>query len=304
MSTTTLAGEATAPPAPLVPGDAEPTAVFDFASRDGTGLYGEWFAAADPRGVALVMHGYAEHCGRYRELAHVLTGAGLSTLTYDMRGHGRAEGQRGHVGDYREYLADMRAALDELDSRAGGDQPVLLVGHSNGGLIVLRALADRAHTPRRTRAAVISSPYLALKAHVPGPKKLLGQAAGRLAPTLSLPSELKIEHLTHDHGKLAARRVDTLCHEVASAGWFVSSQETQAYVRALAHRIRTPTLWLIAGADLVADPAEAVRVHHRLRAPSQLHRFPGMYHEVFNETERGRVFGLVTEFVSERFPKS
>lgn len=284
------------------PGDAEPTEVFDFTSRDGTGLYGEWFAAESPRALALVVHGYAEHCGRYRELANVLTGAGFATLSYDMRGHGRAEGQRGHVDHYGKYLDDMNAALAELADRGGGRTPVVLVGHSNGGLIALRALADASRAPRRVQAAVISSPFLGLKVQVPAAKKLLGKAAGRLAPTLSLPSELSIDHLTHDDGKLAERRVDTLCHEVASAGWFVSAEQTQSYVREMAHRIRVPTLWLVAGADLIADPEVSRRVHRRLRAPSRLHDLAGMYHEVFNETDRGRVFGLVRAFLEERFP--
>src|SRR3970040_2259558 len=92
------------------PGPLEPAECFRFATRDRTSLYAEWFPAAAPRALALVMHGYAEHCGRYREVANVLTGAGVSTLTYDMRGHGRADGQRGHVIGYRDYLGDMQGA--------------------------------------------------------------------------------------------------------------------------------------------------------------------------------------------------
>lgn len=277
--------------------------MFDFASADGTGLYGEWFAAEAPRALALVVHGYAEHCARYRELANVLTGAGFATLTYDMRGHGRAEGQRGHVNRFTDYLDDMDAAITELAGRGGARTPVVLVGHSNGALITLRALVDASRTPRRATAAVISSPFLGLKAQVPPAKKLLGRAAGRLAPTLSLPSELSIDHLTHCPDKLAARRVDTLCHEVASARWFTEAMATQAQVLELAHRIKLPSAWLVAGADLIADPAAARRVHRRLRVPSTWHELAGMYHEVFNEIDRARVFGLLTAFLNDRFPK-
>ena len=286
------------------PGELEPSEVFDFTSRDGTGLYGEWFDAGEPRALALVIHGYAEHCGRYREVANVLGRAGLSALSYDMRGHGRAEGQRGHVGDYREYLDDMDAALDELRDRGGASLPVALITHSNGGLIALRALSDATRAPRKVDCAVLSSPFCGFKIKVPTSKKLLGNAAGRLAPTLSLPSELDIEHLTHDPDKLAARRVDTLCHEVASAGWFVAAQATHEYVLEMAHRINVPTMWLVAGADLIADPAATRRVHHRLRAPSRFIELPGFYHECFNERERGRVFEHMTQFLESRFPKS
>ncbi len=276
--------------------------MIDFASRDGIGLYGEHFAVEAPRALALVVHGYAEHCGRYRELANVLVRAGFSTLTYDMRGHGRAEGQRGHVTDYREYLDDLDAALAQLTQRGPARTPVVLVGHSNGGLVALRALADPSRAPRRVEAAVLSSPFFGLKARIPAAKKLIGRAAGRVAPTLSLPSELRIEDLTHDPGKLAARRVDTLCHEVASAGWFTAAEEAQAYALAMAPRVRVPTLWLVAEGDLVADPSASRKVHHRLRAPSRWIGLPGMYHEVFNETDRARVFGHLETFLDERFP--
>jgi alpha-beta hydrolase superfamily lysophospholipase len=302
---TTPAPRPTADDFPGAPGPLEPTEVFDFSSRDGTGLYGEWFAAESPRALALVVHGYAEHCGRYREVANVLVRAGFSTLTYDMRGHGRAEGQRGHVDSYTDYLDDLDAALRALADRGGGRRvPVALISHSNGGLIALRALADPARAPRQVKAAVLSSPFLGFKVHVPPAKKLIGKAAGRFAPTLSLPSELDIEHLTHDPGKLAERRVDTLCHEVASAGWFVAAQQTHLYVREMAHLVKVPTLWLVAGSDLIADPEAARAVHHRLRAPSRWIELPSMYHEVFNERERARVFGHLTDYLVERFPES
>jgi len=291
-----------------VPGPMEPTSTGQLFSADGTALYAEWFEAEAPRALALVMHGYAEHCGRYREVAHVLTDARLAVLTYDMRGHGRAEGQRGHANDYSEYLADMNAALDELTRRAtarypgGKSLPVLLVTHSNGGLVALRALADPFRCPRDVEAAVLSSPFLALEVQVPAAKQLVGRAAGIIAPTLSLPSGLEIDHLTHDPDKLAERRVDTLCHEVASAGWFTSSMQAQEYVAEMAHRVTVPTLWLVAGRDRLANPRTTRAVHARLRAPSRLVEFPDMYHEVFNEVDRGRAFGYLREFIDSRFP--
>lgn len=293
-------------PVASAPGPIEPTEAFDFSSRDGTRLYGEWFAAPKPRAAALIMHGYAEHCGRYREVANVLVAAGMHTLSYDMRGHGRAEGQRGHVSGYRDYLADMAAALDQLEQRsaaAGLAQPrILLVAHSNGGLIALRALTDPSRAPRQVTAAVFSSPFLGLKARVPAAKQLAGKVAGRFLPTLSLPSELRIDHLTHDAGKLAERRVDTLCHEVASARWFTAALRAQQYVVEMAPRMRVPSLWLIADGDQIADPVQAHRAFGRVRAPSRRVRFPKMHHEIFNEIERGRVFDHVREFISEQFP--
>lgn len=287
-----------------LPGPIPPTETLRFRSRDGTGLYGEWFAAPNPRAGVLVVHGYAEHCGRYREVAHVLTGLGLAVLSFDMRGHGRADGQRGHINDIGDCLDDLDAATGELGERLGRlapghTLPCVLLGHSYGALVVLRALTDPDRKPAHTSAAVLSSPFLRLRDTVPLAKRMLGQAASRWLPRLSLPNDIRIEDLTSDQAKQAERRVDTLCHDVAGARWYTASLQAQEYVADYASRIDVPTLWLVAHDDRLADPARSRVVHARLRAPSVYHGFPGMQHEVFNECERARVFALLAGFLKE-----
>jgi alpha-beta hydrolase superfamily lysophospholipase len=292
------------PPGPLVP-----SASTRFASSDGTELYGEWFAAARPRAAALVAHGYLEHCGRYRELAHVLTKAGVATFTFDMRGHGRAEGQRGYIAGIGDYLADLDAARGALDRwvdelAPGVTLPRVLIGHSNGALLALRALADPERAPQPLAAAVVSSPFLGLKHRISPIKEAIGKIAGRWLPTLSLPSDIPIEHLTSDPEKQRERRLDTLCNDVASAGWYLAAQEAQLYVLDHAARIEVPTLWLVSSDDRVADAAVSRTVHARLRAPCTYHELSGMEHEVFNERERGRVFDLLRDFLDHVLPSA
>ncbi len=293
---------ASAAPSPPGPGPIEPTASFAFPSTDGTQLHGEFFAAPSPRGAALVLHGYAEHGGRYREVAHVLCNAGLSSLVFDQRGHGRAHGSRGHVLRFGEYLQDVKAALAQLDERAGRDLPLVLVCHSHGSLIGLRLLADPWECPPRVRCAVLSSPFLRLRAKVSPLKRVAAQCLGRFLPTFSLPNEIPIDKLTHDADKLAERRVDTLCHDVAGARWFNEAREAQAWVLEFAHRVQVPTLWLVAGADVLSDPEVSREVHGRIKVRADWHLFDGLYHEVLNETDRGRAFGLIQSFVDENFP--
>ncbi|WP_428262971.1 alpha/beta hydrolase [Haliangium sp.] len=289
------------------PGPIAPSATFQFAATGGVGLYGEWFAADQPRATALVLHGYLEHCGRYRELAHVLTAAGVATLTYDMRGHGRAEGQRSYIGSFGDYLDDLDAAAAELDRRAAELSPErtlprLLIGHSNGALTALRALCDPARAPAGITAAILSSPFLGFKVKVPALKAFVGKIAGRFLPTLSLPSELPLEHLTSDPDKQRERRLDTLCNDVASSGWFLAVQETHAYVAAHASAVALPTLWVVGGDDHIADPAVSRTVSSQLGTAPRYHELAGFQHEVFNERERGQVFDLVRAFIDDVVP--
>lgn len=269
------------------PGPISPTATPTIG-----GLYAEQFLpGGPPKGVVLVTHGYAEHCGRYRELAHVITGAGWAALTYDVRGHGRSPGVRGFIDRFDAYLEDLAAMQAAARKLAPDAAPLVLLGHSHGSLITLRALCDE-RPPRDVKAAIVSSPYLGLRLAVPGYKKLLARVASRVAPQLAQPNALRVEDLTSDPGKQQERLADKLCLDVATARWFTESSRAQAYVATHAARIEIPTTWLVGGADPIADPARSRVVASRVPGATY-HDLVGLKHEVFNETSRGQVFAEV-----------
>ncbi|HTL37805.1 MAG TPA: lysophospholipase [Kofleriaceae bacterium] len=277
-----------------LPGPMTPTKTTTIDTGRG-GLYAEIFEpSGDPKGVAVVTHGYFEHCGRYRELAHVIANAGWIALTYDVRGHGLSPGARGFIERFEEYIDDYRRVL-EAARKLAPSKPLVLIGHSHGSLITLRALSDE--RPPDAKAAIVSSPYLGMKAPVPSWKKVLGKVASRVAPALTQPNPLKAEDLTHDQTKIAERLADKMCFEVVPARWFTESNAAQEYVAAHADRIKIPTTWLVGGADTIADPATSKRVAARVSG-AHYHDLVGLKHEVFNEVERGKVFAEVTKVLS------
>lgn len=277
----------TAPPGPLLP-----THTTTIASR---GLYAETFIPSDaPRGSVLVTHGYMEHCGRYRELANVIVRAGWAALGYDVRGHGRSPGARGAIDRFTTYLTDFGAAAAAARALAP-DKPLVLLGHSHGSLITLRALTDG--VPPGAVHAIVSSPYLALKLNVPGYKKLAARVFSRIAPSLALPEKLKVEALTSDVEKQRERLADTLCFDLATPRWFTEVVAAQAYVDAHASSIKLPTTWLVGEADPICDAATSKRISATV-PKADYHGYAGMMHEVFNERDRGSVFAEVTRVLS------
>jgi alpha-beta hydrolase superfamily lysophospholipase len=168
---------------------------------------------------------------------------------------------------------------------------MVLLGHSHGSLITLRALADE--QPPRAAAAIVSSPFLALRLAVPAHRRLLASVASRLAPKLSQPNELRVEDLTQDKAKQAERVADKLCFDVATARWFTEALAAQDYVLTHASRIKLPTTWLVGHDDPIADPARSQAVAAKITGASY-HDLVGMRHEVFNEIERGKVFSELT----------
>ena len=255
----------------------------------GAGLYAETFLPkGSPRGVVLITHGYAEHCGRYREVAHVIVNAGWAAFAYDLRGHGQSPGERGFIDHFQTYLEDFTAALAAARKLVPADAPTVLLGHSHGSLITLRALCS--DHPPSVAAAVLASPFLGLRLVVPRHKKLLARIASRLAPKFAQPNALRVEDLTRDKTKQAERLADKLCFDVATARWFTESLEAQDYVAQHAARITVPTTWLVGGADPIADASQSKRVAGRI-AGAHYHDLVGLKHEVFNEIDRAKVFG-------------
>jgi lysophospholipase len=276
---------------PEAPGPMTPTATPTIG-----GLYAEQFLpAGTPKGVVLVTHGYAEHAGRYRELAHVIVDAGWACLTYDVRGHGKSPGVRGFIDRFEVYLEDLAAMQAAAKALVPASAPMVLLGHSHGSLIVLRALADE-HPPA-VKAAIVSSPYLALRLAVPSYKKLLARVASRVAPKLAQPNALRVEDLTSDKGKQDERLADKLCLDIATARWFTESSRAQDYVAAHARRIKVPTTWLVGAADPIADPARSKAVAANVPG-ADYHELVGLKHEVFNETTRANVFAQVTRVLA------
>jgi alpha-beta hydrolase superfamily lysophospholipase len=264
------------------PGPIEPTKTQTIA-----GLYTETFLPdGEPKGAVVVTHGYAEHCGRYREVAHVLKNAGWAVLTYDVRGHGHSPGPRGFIERFDVYLDDFTAMIAAGRALAPG-KPLVLLGHSHGSLITLRALAS-AHPPAVT-SAIVSSPYLGLKLAVPGWKKLLARVASGIAPKLNQPSGLSSDQLTSDVAMQKAHDADPLVFGTATTRWFTESSAAQQYVYDHADRIEVPTTWLVGAADPIADPAQSKRVADRTKGATY-HDLVGLKHEVFNETDRASVF--------------
>jgi alpha-beta hydrolase superfamily lysophospholipase len=266
-----------------LPGPIDPTSTTTMG-----GLYAETFVPpGTPKGVVVVTHGYAEHCGRYHEVAHVIVDAGWTCVTYDCRGHGKSPGERGYIDRFETYITDLDAVIAAAKRLVPDGAPVVLLGHSHGSLITLYALAG--DHPPSVKAAIVASPFLATKLPVPGYKKLLGRIASRIAPKLNQASGIRSDQLTSDPQKRAEHAADKMNFPTANARWFVEASKAQDYVARNAKRIAVPTTWLVGGADPLVDPAQSRVVAATVKGATY-HDLVGLKHEVFNEVERGKVF--------------
>ena len=254
-----------------------------------------WPAAGRAHGTLQIVHGLGEHIGRYATLAQSLNAAGWHVAGHDQRGHGRSEGPRGGIPTPQALLADLAAVVDRLR----GDGRHVLLGHSLGGLVAARFVAEALQSPahawvREVDGLVLSSP--ALDPGLTSGQRLLLRLLGPVAPTLRLGNGLNPEGISRDPTVVQRYRQDPLVHDRVTPRLVRFIVDEGRFVLSCADRWRTPTLLLWAGADRCVSAAGSVAF--AAAAPPAVvtaQDFPGLYHEIFNEPERRAVVAnLVT----------
>src|SRR5271157_1875017 len=229
----------------------------DFAAPGDVRLvWQSWAPAGRTAAVLAVVHGYGEHGGRYGFLVDDMAPRGYAVFTFDLRGHGRSPGRRGHIDRFGDYLADARAFLAHV-RRACPDSPVVLLGHSMGGLIAA-ALAEEGDAG--LAGVVLSSPFLGMRLAVPALQVNAARLLSRVAPTLRMNNPLRAEQLSHDAAVVAAAGADPLSHRQTTVRWGAEILRAQPAVIAAAGRLRSALLLLYADDDPIADPRAAEKL--------------------------------------------
>ena len=267
--------------------DTAPDAERWLTVTDGQRLFLRDWPCAGARDAVLLVHGLGEHSGSHAQLAQWFNQRGYAVRGFDLRGHGRTPGQRGALRHADDLLRDLAAVY--ADYAASRPRPPLLLGHSMGGLLALRAVLDGRIAPP---ALVLSSP--ALRTWEPPWLIALARALVRIAPRLPLRNRLRLSAISHDPQVVAAYRDDPL-----RTGWITPRLADfifRAGVSCIAdaERLALPTLLLVAESDRLVDPAGSREFARRAAASGQLTTrfFSMLYHELFHEAEpwRAQVF--------------
>lgn len=248
-----------------------------------------------PRAALVVVHGLAEHGGRYDEFAEAMGGYGMSTYALDLRGHGSSEGRRGFVARFEIFLQDLDRFRREVQGLVDPSCPLFLVGQSMGGLVALRYL-EEFESP--FRGAAIVSPWLATAMPVPRWKVNIGSFLSHILPALPMAIGLNPRHLSHDAGVVEAYRADPLVHDTITPRLFTEVSSAMGLVLQRGDRLRIPLLFLLPEEDRIVDTERSVAFARSLPISDVTIRvLPGMYHEVLNELERHAVRAELRDWV-------
>ena len=260
-----------------------------------------WPAPGPARGTVLLVHGLGEHAGRYAQVGALLGQAGWHLEAFDQRGHGRSPGARGAIPRPDAMLRDLSRAVDRVRAQHAG--PLVLLGHSMGGLIAARFVAEAlqpqpAPWSRAVDALVLSSP--ALDPGMSAFQRLLLRV-GAWMPDRALSNGLKPAWISRDPQVVQAYTQDALVHDRVTPRLVQAIVDDGAFVRERASGWRTPTLLLYAGADRCVAPAGSA-AFAEAAPPSVVHTrcYAGLYHEIFNEPEREQVLSELLQWLAAR----
>lgn len=271
--------------------DLEDTADVTFGvTRDGLSQLRRHWAAPDPRAMVLLVHGVAEHCGRYEHVARQFVAAGISVVGYDQRGFGESGGRRAYVDRFQQYHDDVEDHLEQV--REAG-VPVVLLGHSMGGLISASyALSSRPQPD----LGVLSAPALGADAPSWAEKPL--SVVGRVMGRTRVPLPFKSDDLSTDARVGAAYDADPLVSTPTSLRLVAEMGRTMSWVEDRLDQWQLPAL-VIHGLDDTMVPPEASEAIGARPEVTRL-AYAGLRHELFNEPTGPDVVADVLEWLEPR----
>jgi len=239
-----------------------------------------WPDQYEPTRTVYWVHGVGEHGGRYEHIAREFTSRGWRLILADLRGHGRSTGVRTHVRSFDEYSDDMLRIWEKLDLV---QTPPVLLGHSMGGLVVVRALQTGRVAPS---SLILSSPLLGLKLHINPVSVFLGSMLVRVIPTARFSNGIDPTNMTRDSEFAAIRREDTLINKTVTAGWYFAMRDALSAGQRDALKVTLPVLSLQGSLDQTTDPAAMADWWERIRSTDKtLMVLEDHLHELFFESD-------------------
>lgn len=253
----------------------------------------EWLPESDPRAVMILVHGLGEHSTRYAHLAQRFTDAGIAVFALDNRGHGKTPGTRG-VMDFDKVVTDIGERLEDVRERYP-DAPVIVFGHSLGGLLTMTYTVR--NRPAIT-AQIASAPALDSELREQRLKFALANLLGGIVPDIVLPTGLDSSGVSRDPKVVAAYDADPLVHDKGSTGLakatFAAMDDMMAQTT-----FPVPLLIVHGTGDRLTVPAASKTFVNQVTGDVTLIEYEGIYHELHNEPEQDEVFADIMEWLEQ-----
>jgi alpha-beta hydrolase superfamily lysophospholipase len=267
-----------------------------FAGSAGGQIFWQgWLPPAPPVGVVLIVHGIAEHGGRYAHVGRRFAEEGYATYVHDHRGHGRSDGTRGNVDRMSTVITDLETMIRSVAGRHP-ELPLFLYGHSMGGLIALAYLTG---TPVDLRGVVLSASAVEVSVG----SKAARAAAGVLSAVVPNLGVVALDASAMSRDPEVVRDYDTdplnyrgKVRARTGAEMLVATQRAMASL----DRVTVPLLLIHGSADTITGPAGTKQLADKVASTDvTLKIYDDYYHELHNEPDKETVFADVVRWLKE-----
>lgn len=269
-----------------------------FKGQRGLNLYYQgWLPSATPRAVLLIVHGLAEHSGRYMNVASHFVSRGYAVYGLDHRGHGRSPGLRCYTERFSHYPDDLKVFLS-IVRRRHDSTPLFILGHSVGATIAT-AYASR----HRGGADGLITTGASLKVgeslsplHI-----AIARLLSRLLPKTGV-TVLDASAISRDESVVKAYINDPLVYRgKIKARTGAEIIRTMLKLPQQMPQIKLPILIMHGGADRLSDPEGSRMLYERVGSKDKtLKLYEGFYHEILNEPGHGQVLGDIESWLAGR----
>ncbi len=268
-----------------------------WTSRDNLPMHAcSWEPEEQAKACITLIHGLGEHIGRYEHVGLALTQAGFILTGYDLRGHGKSGGARGHIPSYDALMEDIEQFLELTAGRYSG-LPHFLYGHSMGGNQVINFALRR---QSKVTGVIATGPWLKLAFEPPASKVALGKMMNNLFPGFTQASGLDTKALSHDVHVVQAYENDPLVHDKISARLFVEMYQSGLWAFKRAGDFPLPLLLMHGGKDSITSPEASRQFAASANSRVTLHIWDGLFHEIHNEAEKDEVFAAMITWLDEQ----
>ncbi|MCJ7494391.1 MAG: alpha/beta hydrolase [Deltaproteobacteria bacterium] len=255
-----------------------------------------WKSETEPKALICLVHGLGEHSGRYNHLGNYLKGAGYALLAFDLRGHGRSQGQRGYSPNFQVLLKDISLSLQEGQKLYPG-RPLFLYGHSMGGTLVLNYVV---RNRPQLAGVIVTSPLLRTAFAPPLWKVILGRIMYYLWPNLSLANELDCQGISRDPAIVHAYKNDPLVHDRLTPRLGIDILQSGLWALEHANEFTLPLLLMHGDADSIVSAKASGDFAAKASNCCTLKIWHGLYHELHNEPEKDKVLSYVLGWLDKK----
>lgn len=268
-----------------------------FKTHDNHRLYYESHLPANPSAILIVVHGFSEHAGRYKNFIDSFV-RDFGVYVFDLRGHGRSDGIRAHVEEFEDFIEDLHVFVDIVAAKHKFLKK-FLVAHSMGGQISLNYLAKYPTNP--LSGFVTSSANVKVAVPIHPIKRYAGQALSHFFPTMRLDHEINTRWISSDPEAVRSFEEDPLVHPNITVNLARHILENQDNLVAKAKKIKLPALMLHGDEDRICAIEGTEEFFASLKSKDKTKKiYPGMYHEIFNEREKETVFSDIRKWLEKR----